>query len=100
MFFNTPLAREIASTALEPAEDVPPPNARAAWTVLRFNARGNAALAARLDNATATKPADGATPRRVSRARNRCRAHANRDKTVPLGQPIIRAASSLVRPSR
>ena len=50
--------------------------------------------------ATASSAAGTVTPRRVRRAASRRRAVASRERTVPRGQPITRAASSVERPPR
>ena len=70
----------------------------AARTVDCRRARGTAAWTS--PERAAASPAEvGASPRRASRSRSRCRPRASRLSTVPTGQPRRRAACSWVRPS-
>ena len=98
MVFSAPsvAARTRPDTAATP---FPAATRTAAPTVASTNRTGTAAATSD-DTAAASAPADGATPRRARLARNRSRARDSRDRTVPRGQPRVRAASSAVFPSR
>src|SRR4051794_38615425 len=72
----------------------------AALTVDATRAGGADADADPADTAAATDPAEGTTPRRVSRFASNALALASRLATLPSGTPSCRAASRRVRPPR